>query len=158
MASYDWLDIAVGSDTGGSMRSPAGFTGLYANRPSTGVLKSDGVLPLSGPLDSIGVFARDARTWSTVMHTWYRDLLTDYKVYPRRLFYSRDSFPDVDTEAGALLEGVVGKVERFLDVPREAVDTQSRWEETYPEGATGNVTDLLNTVSTRPSSRLFQPD
>ncbi|BCS20854.1 glutamyl-tRNA(Gln) amidotransferase, subunit A [Aspergillus puulaauensis] len=146
ISSYDWLDIAVGSDTSGSMRSPAGFTGLYANRPSKGVLETDGILPLSGPLDSVGVFARDARTWSAVMHAWYRDLLTDYRVYPRRLFYSRDSFPGVATEAGGLLEGVFGRIEKFLDVHREFVDTQSRWEETYPEGAPGNVSDLLNTT------------
>ncbi|OJI98271.1 hypothetical protein ASPVEDRAFT_880966 [Aspergillus versicolor CBS 583.65] len=146
IASYDWLDIAVGSDTSGSMRSPAGFTGLYANRPSQGVLKTDGILPLSGPLDSVGVFARDARIWSAVMRAWYRGLLADNRVYPRRLFYSRAVFPDVTTDAGRLLEGVVRKLEKFLGVQREAVDTQLKWEETYPEGAPGNVTDLLNTT------------
>jgi Asp-tRNA(Asn)/Glu-tRNA(Gln) amidotransferase A subunit family amidase len=35
MASYDWLDYAIGSDTGGSVRVPAAISGLYGNRVST---------------------------------------------------------------------------------------------------------------------------
>ncbi|KAL4781350.1 amidase signature domain-containing protein [Aspergillus varians] len=148
IAAYDWLDIAVGSDTGGSMRNPAGLTGLYATRPSTGAVGLDGILPLSGPLDSVGVFARDARTWATVLHTWYRGVnwTGQYRAYPKRLLYSYSSFPDADTEAGALLEELVVKLERFLGTKREYVDTPSLWEQSHPAGAPSNVTDLLNTT------------
>lgn len=33
-AAYPWLDIAIGSDTGGSIRSPSQVQGIYGNRPS----------------------------------------------------------------------------------------------------------------------------
>lgn len=33
-ASYPWLDIAIGSDTGGSIRSPSQKNGVFGNRPS----------------------------------------------------------------------------------------------------------------------------
>lgn len=33
-AAYPWLDIALGSDTGGSIRSPSQLQGLFGNRPS----------------------------------------------------------------------------------------------------------------------------
>lgn len=33
VASYPWLDISLGSDTGGSIRSPSQIQGLYGNRP-----------------------------------------------------------------------------------------------------------------------------
>lgn len=34
MGAYDWLDFAIGSDTGGSVRGPAAVVGLYGNRVS----------------------------------------------------------------------------------------------------------------------------
>ncbi|RMY39322.1 hypothetical protein D0866_02003 [Hortaea werneckii] len=60
IGAYDWLDIAVGSDTGGSMRGPAGGQGIYGNRPSTGAISMDHVIPLTPTLDTAGVFARSA--------------------------------------------------------------------------------------------------
>src|SRR5687767_15981396 len=47
IAAYEWLDIAIGSDTGGSIRGPAGVQGLFGNRPSTGLVSLDNVMPLS---------------------------------------------------------------------------------------------------------------
>ncbi|KAH1299272.1 hypothetical protein KXX13_003424 [Aspergillus fumigatus] len=146
IASYEWLDIAVGSDTGGSMRNPAGLQGIYGNRPSTGAVAMEGVLPLCDVLDTAGVFARDARTLSTVLHAWYQDSDKAYKGYPRRLFYPNASFPDSTTEAGALLEEVVTGIEGFLRLRREVVDTPSRWAETHPSGTPSNITQLLNTT------------
>lgn len=147
IASYEWLDIAVGSDTGGSMHNPAGLQGIYGNRPSTGAVAMEGVLPLCDVLDTAGVFARDARTLSTVLHAWYQDSDKAYKGYPRLLFYPNASFPDSTTEAGALLEEVVTGIEGFLRLRREVVDTPSRWAETHPSGTPSNITQLLNTVS-----------
>ncbi|KAL6698439.1 amidase signature domain-containing protein [Trichoderma pleuroticola] len=36
IAAYDWLDLAVGTDTGGSIRGPAAEGGVFGNRPSWG--------------------------------------------------------------------------------------------------------------------------
>ncbi|KAL1582067.1 hypothetical protein WHR41_09133 [Cladosporium halotolerans] len=58
IGAYEWLDLAVGSDTGGSMRGPAGSQGIFGNRPSTGAISLDHVIPLSPVSDSAGVFAR----------------------------------------------------------------------------------------------------
>ncbi|KAJ5933252.1 hypothetical protein N7516_007741 [Penicillium verrucosum] len=114
IASYDWLDIAVGSDTGGSMRNPGGMQGLFANRPSTGAVSLDNVLPLCHALDTAGVFARNAATWSKVIHAWYPNF-TNYREYPKRLFYQNSSFPSSNTTSGAILEEFVMKVEDFMD-------------------------------------------
>lgn len=146
VASYDWLDIAVGSDTGGSMRNPGGMQGLFANRPSTGAVSLDNVLPLCHALDTAGVFARNAATWSKVMHAWYRNF-TNYREYPKRLFYQNSSFPNSNTASGAILEEFVMKVEDFLGTKREFIDIASHWEKNRPSGTPSNITDLLNTVS-----------
>lgn len=53
-AAHDWLDVAIGSDTGGSIRGPAGVNGLYGIRPSVGAISLDEVMPLSDVLDTGG--------------------------------------------------------------------------------------------------------
>ncbi|KAL4971059.1 glutamyl-tRNA(Gln) amidotransferase, subunit A [Aspergillus stella-maris] len=148
IASYDWLDIAVGSDTGGSMRDPASKNGVFGNRPSWGAVGTDGVLPLCDALDSVGVFARDARVWRDVLRAWY-NLSSNplFGLYPKRLYYSSDSFPDESTEAGKILEDVVQKIEDFLGVKREVVSTFSRWEESHPPGAPSYTNILSQTYA-----------
>lgn len=119
--------------------------GVFANRPSTGAVELDGVLPLCEDIDTAGVLARNAETWATTIHAWYSNF-TDYEGYPARIFYQNSSFPDPETPAGSLLEDLVQKVENFLGTEREYVDIEARWKETHPEHTPSTVTDLLNTV------------
>ena len=128
------------------MRSPGGLQGIFANRPSTGAVSLKHVLPLCSDLDTAGVFTRNAATWSTVMHAWYQNF-TSYNEYPKKIFYASSSFPNTSTKAGAMLEDLVTKVEKFLDTKRERVDISSQWKKTHPSNAPATVTGLLNTVS-----------
>lgn len=53
-------DVALGTDTGGSVRIPAAYCDLYAFKPTYGRVPADGVLPLSPTLDHVGVIAATA--------------------------------------------------------------------------------------------------
>lgn len=51
------VDVAIGTDTGGSCRIPAACCGVVGFRPSTGRYPDDGLLTLSASRDTIGVLA-----------------------------------------------------------------------------------------------------
>ncbi|OCP11168.1 MULTISPECIES: amidase [unclassified Ensifer] len=51
-------DIAIGSDTGGSIRIPAALNGIVGFKPTASRIPLDGAFPLSPALDSIGPLAR----------------------------------------------------------------------------------------------------
>lgn len=55
-------DIGLGTDTGGSIRVPASYCGLFGLRPSHGRVPLEGVVPLSASFDTAGVLTRDAET------------------------------------------------------------------------------------------------
>jgi amidase len=60
------VDFALGSDTGGSVRIPASYCGLFGIRPSFGAISLAGARPLAPSLDTCGWFAATADVLSQV--------------------------------------------------------------------------------------------
>jgi amidase len=54
------VDFALGTDTGGSVRIPASFCGIFGIRPTHGRLPLEGMVAQAPSFDTIGWFARDA--------------------------------------------------------------------------------------------------
>src|SRR6478752_125054 len=50
-------DIAIGTDTAGSGRIPAGLQGIVGIKPTVGVISTDGVVPASESYDCVTIFA-----------------------------------------------------------------------------------------------------
>jgi amidase len=55
-------EIGLGSDTGGSIRAPASYCGLYGIRPTHGRLSLEGAMPLAPSFDTPGWMTRDLDT------------------------------------------------------------------------------------------------
>ena len=55
------VPVALGTDTGGSVRIPAALCGVVGLKPSLGLIPTGGVVPLSPTLDHLGVLARTVR-------------------------------------------------------------------------------------------------
>uniref|UniRef100_A0ACD5Y437 Uncharacterized protein n=1 Tax=Avena sativa TaxID=4498 RepID=A0ACD5Y437_AVESA len=75
-------DFALGTDTGGSVRVPAAYCGVFGLRPSHGLVSSQGVVPMAQMFDTVGWFARDLATLS---------LVTDVMLPPAPLVAERPS-------------------------------------------------------------------
>jgi amidase len=59
--------VGTGSDTGGSIRSPASATSLVGLRPTRGLISRDGIVPVSFTQDTIGPMTRNVADATTVL-------------------------------------------------------------------------------------------
>jgi amidase len=110
------VDFALGSDTGGSVRLPASFCGLYGMRPTHGRIPIDGAVPLAPSYDSVGWFARDADILARVGAVLLDD--PGPMVAVTQLLIAEDLFALAGAEVHAALAGGIVRVERELGPAR----------------------------------------
>jgi amidase len=102
------VDFALGSDTGGSVRAPASFCGLYGLRPTHGRLSAQGVMPQSPSADAAGWFTRDIDLFARV-----GEVLLQHQVKPnrpRRVVIAEDAFEVADAAVAHALEPAIDRV------------------------------------------------
>lgn len=106
------VPLAIGTDTGGSIRIPAAYCGIIGLKPSFDLVPLDGVFPLSWSLDHAGPLARSAKDAAlllaclsgTPVH------ITDTKLADIRIGLVRDQF-----STSAIGRAVTDRVNEAID-------------------------------------------
>ncbi|KAF4435586.1 Glutamyl-tRNA(Gln) amidotransferase subunit A [Fusarium acutatum] len=91
VASYDWLDASMGSDTGGSIRGPALQNAVHGNRPTQDAVNLTGALPLSSAMDTSGIIARDPAVLSKFTRSLYAGTIREYSGLPSEVLFDSGS-------------------------------------------------------------------
>jgi amidase len=136
-------DLALGTDTGGSVRAPASHCGLLGLRPTHGRVSLHGALDLAPSFDTCGWFTRDAQTFARVADVL---LGADPAPAPTRLLWPTDLWallaPAAEPTARAAAERaqtVLGRAEP-MTVVLESLDAMY-WHFRHLQGREAWTTD-----------------
>jgi amidase len=98
-------DFALGSDTGGSVRVPASFNGIYGLRPSLGRVDASGATEMAPSFDTPGWFSAGPGLLRTIGR-----VLLDSKSVPARIervIVLEDAFHEADEAVADLLRSTL---------------------------------------------------
>ncbi len=108
-------DFALGSDTGGSVRVPASFCGLYGIRTTHGRVATAGCMDMSPSFDTIGWFANGPGVFSRVGTVLLGGATTDAAI--ANLIIADDAFVEADDAVTALLRDALARMAPALPKP-----------------------------------------
>ncbi|KAF4334852.1 glutamyl-tRNA(Gln) amidotransferase subunit A [Fusarium beomiforme] len=148
VASYHWLDLALGSDTGGSIRVPAEDNGIFGNRPTHGLVSLAHAIPLGPEFDTAGFLVRDTEIWSTACKILYENLTTNYTGYPKRvLAYDLPSAKDTDlTDSDRLVVQFVDSLVEFLSADLLTFKYTEEWSRSHPAGTPSDLQEFVGST------------
>jgi Asp-tRNA(Asn)/Glu-tRNA(Gln) amidotransferase A subunit family amidase len=143
------VPLALGSQTTGSTIRPASFCGVYALKPTHGLISRRGMFQLSRSMDHVGLFARTIEDVALLLESLagydegdpdtrplarvpYREIATAEPPLPPMLaFVKTPRWPQVDPDAQAAFAELVGRLgDRVEEVELIQADDAYRWHET----------------------------
>ncbi|KAF2224105.1 amidase signature domain-containing protein [Elsinoe ampelina] len=142
--TYPWLDISIGSDTGGSVRGPSQVQGLYGNRPSHDLVTLDGVMPLAPELDTPGFLTRDPILWSTASQVLYGSNITITRRYPTQILTTGFPLANATSPSSQLQLAFLRNLTTFLNASVSTFSTATAWTNSTPAGADPSLATFLN--------------
>ena len=131
------VDFALGTDTGGSVRVPASYCGIFGFRPTHGRVCNTGVVALAPSFDTVGWFARDAKVLRPV-----GEILLENFTEPRltgKVLIVENLFRDMDAVDAQTIR--TGLKDILDDISIECADLSN-----FPDDSVA-LADLYRTIS-----------
>lgn len=101
-------DVALGTDTGGSIRIPAAICGVVGFKPGFGKVSTKGVIPLSVTFDHVGPLTKAAHDAAKIYEVISGEQIVMSTPEKLRVGVVRDYFfDDCDAEIAASMEGAI---------------------------------------------------
>lgn len=150
VASYDWLDASMGSDTGGSVRGPAQNNGVHGNRPTHGAVGLSGAIPLSPAMDTVGMLARDPLLWSKINRVLYAGSVKEFAKFPKSIFLDPSSATELSAaketypKMAAAATNFLNHLSKILAANVSTFSIDEAWNKSTPVAF--NTTPIVNAV------------
>ena len=138
IASYPWLDVAIGSDTSGSGRRPGHWNGCFAMRPSHGALPVNGYIPSFRRFDVPVFYGRDIEGCKHFANHWYgkNSLRSMSRRLPLSIVYPSDYVSVISNrDQLELIEKFTSDLEASFRVERRTVSFDALWSNSPPAEA-----------------------
>lgn len=88
--ALDIVPFATGTDTGGSIRQPASFNGVYGLKPTYGAISRYGVVAMASSTDCVGFFAQEPSDLDLLMQITAGQDTNDLTTLPD--YYGKDEY------------------------------------------------------------------
>jgi amidase len=108
------VDLGLGTDTGGSVRLPASYCGVWGFRPTHGRISMAGAVPLAPSYDTVGWFARDPTLLESAGVVLLGEPASSASGF-RRLLIATDLFERVDKALLPQLRAAIDAVAGLFD-------------------------------------------
>ena len=108
-------DFALGSDTGGSVRIPASFCGLYGIRPTHGRVDAAGTMDMAPSFDTVGWLANGPGVFRRVGSVLLGG--ESARAAVSHLLIADDGFAEAEEPVAALLRGALDRMKDVLPKP-----------------------------------------
>ncbi|HZD31315.1 MAG TPA: amidase [Candidatus Angelobacter sp.] len=121
---------AIGTDTAGSIRTPAALCGIVGHRPSAGVWKAEGIIPLRPSFDTVGPMARTVADARILLQALSDNLPAAHvPVSHLRIGIAREGFfDDLDAEVAANVQHAIDVLASlFVSVRDVSVQVKTHW-------------------------------
>ncbi|KPM45590.1 hypothetical protein AK830_g921 [Neonectria ditissima] len=154
LAAYDFVDVSIGTDTGGSLREPCSKQGLFGLRPSWGALSMDGIFPLAVALDTVGFMCRDVDVLHKVASAWLPKTSVPAIQNLSKVVVLSD-FEYGPGPAKSVFDDFVSRLEETIQIKSTRMNLNYDWQRVNSTGKNESIIEYIGKQQTMKAIKAF---